>query len=161
MPSSSTERHEHHDHADHIPTAGPTASPSAVPATRGAHTHHRGQHVMPDGTVMDGAHHDHYPHAPAAPRPAPTGDRSQVAYTCPMHPQVRQIGPGHCPICGMALEPVLATAGTGESPELRDMMKRFRIGTALTVPVFALETTPKRSNAWRRSIRWCSTRPAR
>ncbi len=60
-------------------------------------------------------------------------------YTCPMHPQVRQMGPGNCPICGMALEPLLATAERGESPELRDMTKRFWIGTALTVPVFALE----------------------
>jgi len=66
-------------------------------------------------------------------------DQSQVEYTCPMHPQVRQMGPGHCPICGMALEPVLATAETGESPELRDMTRRLWIGTALTVPVFALE----------------------
>jgi Cu+-exporting ATPase len=56
-----------------------------------------------------------------------------------MHPQVRQMGPGSCPICGMALEPVLATADQGESPELRDMTRRFWIGTALTVPVFALE----------------------
>lgn len=56
-----------------------------------------------------------------------------------MHPQVRQLGPGHCPLCGMALEPVLATVEQGESPELRDMRKRFWIGTALTVPVFALE----------------------
>ena len=56
-----------------------------------------------------------------------------------MHPQVRQMGPGNCPICGMALEPVLATAEHGESPELRDMTRRFWIGTALTVPVFALE----------------------
>jgi Cu+-exporting ATPase len=56
-----------------------------------------------------------------------------------MHPQVRQMGPGHCPICGMALEPVVATADQGESPELRDMTRRFWVGTALTVPVFALE----------------------
>jgi Cu+-exporting ATPase len=56
-----------------------------------------------------------------------------------MHPEVRQMGPGNCPICGMALEAVLATAEQGESPELRDMTKRFWIGTALTVPVFALE----------------------
>ncbi|SCK43413.1 Cu+-exporting ATPase [Variovorax sp. HW608] len=71
--------------------------------------------------------------------PPPAGDPRQVEYTCPMHPQVRQMGPGHCPICGMALEPVLATAQTGESPELRDMTHRFWIGTALTLPVFALE----------------------
>jgi len=56
-----------------------------------------------------------------------------------MHPQVRQLGPGNCPICGMALEPLVATAEQGESPELRDMTRRFWIGTALTVPVFALE----------------------
>ncbi len=104
------------------------------------HAHH-GTHVMPDGTVMDGAHHDHShaAHLPAATKPMPKGDQSQVEYTCPMHPQVRQMGPGNCPICGMTLEPVLATADQGESPELRDMTKRFWIGTALTVPVFALE----------------------
>ena len=96
---------------------------------------------MPDGTVMEGAHHDHSHHAHGAssPKPLARRDESQVEYTCPMHPQIRQMGPGHCPICGMALEPVLATAETGESPELRDMTKRFWIGTALTVPVFALE----------------------
>jgi len=64
---------------------------------------------------------------------------AQVEYTCPMHPQVRQLGPGSCPICGMTLEPVLATADAGESPELRDMTRRFWIGTALTVPVLGLE----------------------
>jgi len=69
----------------------------------------------------------------------PKGDLSAVEYTCPMHPQVRQMGPGNCPICGMALEPVLASAEQGESPELRDMTRRFWIGAALTVPVFALE----------------------
>jgi P-type Cu+ transporter len=63
----------------------------------------------------------------------------QHEYTCPMHAQVRQMGPGSCPICGMALEPVLATADQGQSPELRDMTKRFLIGAVLTSPVFALE----------------------
>jgi len=66
-------------------------------------------------------------------------NRSEGEYTCPMHPQVRQTGPGHCPICGMALEPVVAVAHQVESPELRDMTRRFWIGTALAVPVFALE----------------------
>ncbi|MFC4173265.1 heavy metal translocating P-type ATPase [Microvirga sp. GCM10011540] len=60
-------------------------------------------------------------------------------YTCPMHPQIRQVGPGSCPICGMALEPVVATAETGPSHELTDMTRRFWIGLALTLPVFALE----------------------
>ena len=144
MPSSSTERHDHRDSAHQSPAGGPTASSSAIAATHEGHGHHHGQHVMPDGTVMDGARHEHvdrggHGHAPVSAKPVVGGDRSQVEYTCPMHPQVRQMGPGHCPICGMALEPVLATAETGESRELRDMTKRSWIGTALTVPVFALE----------------------
>src|SRR5262245_46555585 len=60
-------------------------------------------------------------------------------YTCPMHPQIRQIGPGSCPICGMALEPELAGSETGPNPELVDMTRRFWIGLALTIPVFVLE----------------------
>jgi P-type Cu+ transporter len=60
-------------------------------------------------------------------------------YTCPMHPEIRQVGPGSCPICGMALEPVLATAETGPNPELVDMTRRFWIGLLLTLPVLALE----------------------
>ena len=100
-----------------------------------------GTHRMPDGTVMKGAHHAHSdPATPSGlPRFAPQGDPSQVEYTCPMHPQVRQMGPGGCPICGMALEPLLATAEGGESPELHDMTRRFWVGVALTVPVFVLE----------------------
>jgi P-type Cu+ transporter len=60
-------------------------------------------------------------------------------YTCPMHPEVRQQGPGDCPICGMALEPEEVTADTGPSAELVDMTRRFWIGLALTLPVFVLE----------------------
>jgi Cu+-exporting ATPase len=67
--------------------------------------------------------------------PVPEG----TIYTCPMHPEIRQVGPGSCPICGMALEPVLATAEAGPNPELVDMKRRFRIGLVLTVPVFILE----------------------
>ena len=60
-------------------------------------------------------------------------------YTCPMHPEIRQVGPGSCPICGMALEPVTVTAETGPNPELVDMTRRFWIGVVLAVPVVALE----------------------
>lgn len=60
-------------------------------------------------------------------------------YTCPMHPEVRQVGPGSCPICGMALEPLLVTADAGPNPELVDMTRRFWIGLALSLPVLALE----------------------
>jgi Cu+-exporting ATPase len=60
-------------------------------------------------------------------------------YTCPMDPQIRQVGPGTCPICGMALEPEIATADAGPNPELADMTWRFWLGLALTTPVFLLE----------------------
>lgn len=70
-----------------------------------------------------------------APKPVAGG----VIYTCPMHPQIRQNGPGNCPICGMTLEPLTATSETGPSPELTDMSRRFWIALALTLPVFVLE----------------------
>jgi Cu+-exporting ATPase len=60
-------------------------------------------------------------------------------YTCPMHPEIRQQGPGACPICGMALEPEMVSADAGPNEELIDMMRRFWIGLALVVPVMALE----------------------
>ena len=60
-------------------------------------------------------------------------------YTCPMHPQIRQVGPGSCPICGMALEPEVAGLDDGPNPELADMTRRFWIGLALALPPFVLE----------------------
>jgi len=99
--------------------------------------HHHGQPATSDGKAIEGAHHE--PSSNERPASAAKGDRSQVEYTCPMHPQVRQMEAGHCPICGMALEPVLPTAEQGDSPELRDMTRRFWIGAILTAPVFAME----------------------
>ena len=62
-----------------------------------------------------------------------------VIYACPMHPQIRQVGPGSCPICGMTLEPVKATADVAENKELTDITRRFWVGLVLTLPVFVLE----------------------
>jgi Cu+-exporting ATPase len=59
-------------------------------------------------------------------------------YTCPMHPQIRQVGPGSCPICGMTLEPVDPTADIGTNPELVDMRCRFWIGVPLALVVLVL-----------------------
>ena len=60
-------------------------------------------------------------------------------YTCPMDPEVKQVGPGTCPICGMALEPEQVSLDQGPDPELIDMTKRFWIALVLTAPVFAIE----------------------
>jgi P-type Cu+ transporter len=71
-------------------------------------------------------------------KPAPVVPEGAI-YTCPMHPEIRQVGPGSCPICGMALEPLLTTADTGPNPELVDMTRRFWIGLVLSLPVLVLE----------------------
>ncbi|WP_256939163.1 copper-transporting P-type ATPase [Ensifer adhaerens] len=88
--------------------------------------------------------HDHHHHANQNARTAesPGKQDSQqdgVIYTCPMHPQIRQLGPGNCPICGMTLEPAVVTADTGPSAEFVDMRRRFWIGLVLTLPVLSLE----------------------
>jgi Cu+-exporting ATPase len=70
--------------------------------------------------------------------PAPTPPKGTI-YTCPMHPEIRQEGPGNCPICGMALEPLEVTAEAAPNHELADMTRRFWIGLALTLPVLVLE----------------------
>jgi len=76
-------------------------------------------------------------YAKAKEEPAPSAPPGTI-YTCPMHPEIRQVGPGACPKCGMALEPVLASAEDQPNPELVGMTHRFWIGLALTLPVFAL-----------------------
>jgi Cu+-exporting ATPase len=76
----------------------------------------------------------------AAPAPVAVHDVQPGAiWTCPMHPEIRQDHPGACPICGMALEPEIASADSGPSPELRDMSRRFWIGLVLSLPVIFLE----------------------
>ncbi|HSS87309.1 MAG TPA: HAD-IC family P-type ATPase, partial [Reyranella sp.] len=72
--------------------------------------------------------------APAAPAAKPG-----TIYTCPMHPEIRQVGPGSCPICGMALEPAEASLDEGPNEELLDMTRRLWIGAALAVPVLAVD----------------------
>ena len=71
---------------------------------------------------------------PAAPHGHTSGDTRE--YTCPMHPEVRQIGPGACPKCGMALEPLVVTLDE-QNPELDDMTRRFRWSLVLTMPILA------------------------
>jgi len=68
---------------------------------------------------------------PREPEPVVPG----AIYTCPMHPEVRQEGPGSCPICGMALEPERVSLDEGPNPELVDMMRRFKTAAALGLPV--------------------------
>ena len=79
------------------------------------------------------AGHGHHPTT------APTAERT--IYTCPMHPQIRQVGPGSCPICGMALEPVMPTVEADDS-ELKAVQRKFWIAAALSLPVVLIAMVP-------------------
>jgi Cu+-exporting ATPase len=74
----------------------------------------------------------------SGPITTPSSPLSGVIYTCPMHPEVRQKGPGSCPKCGMGLEPEMAAEEEGPNPELVDMTRRFRVAAVLSLPVLAL-----------------------
>ncbi len=102
------------------------------------HEHHRhghqgsgskvGEHKCGEGRCGHAMKHD------PAPQPAAT-TKTGTKYTCPMHPEIVRDGPGNCPICGMALEPVTPAADEGENEELKDMTRRFWISAALTLPL--------------------------
>jgi len=139
-------RHHDHHHPHAIPggerqpglVADPVCGMNVDPAVTPHHAGHAGQihHFCSAGcrTKFVADPERYLGQRQAAPE-APAG----TIYTCPMHPEIRQIGPGFCPICGMALEPATATLDSGPSEELVDMSRRFWIGLVLTLPVFALE----------------------
>ena len=78
--------------------------------------------------------HGHKP----APTTQPAAGGKDVIYTCPMHPEVRQVGPGTCPKCGMALEPENIAESEGADPELKDMTRRFWVAAVLSIPLLFL-----------------------
>ena len=73
-----------------------------------------------------------------APKDAAPAAPPGTTFTCPMHPEVRQVGPGSCPLCGMALEPAEITADAGPNPERIEMTRRLWVGAVLTLPVVVL-----------------------
>jgi P-type Cu+ transporter len=91
----------------------------------------------PAGHCAHHGHHGHSPHA-AAPVAAAPASAPGTRYTCPMHPEIVRDAPGHCPICGMALEPMVPSADDEEMPELRDFSRRFWWTLPLTVVVLGL-----------------------
>ena len=93
----------------------------------------------PDRYVHTGNEHTGNERVHANTEASVAPDAEVAEWTCPMHPEIRRPGPGSCPICGMALEPLLVTADSGPSPELADMTRRFWIGLVLTLPVLVLE----------------------
>ena len=122
------------------PVCGMDVNPAASTLTAvhgGAEFHFCSAGCQAKFEAKPDAYAGHADHAAAGAAEVPSG--AEVAeYTCPMHPEVRQPGPGSCPICGMALEPVLVTADTGPNAELVDMTRRFWVGVVLSVPVLIL-----------------------
>ena len=116
------------------PVCGMTVDPHST-QHRHTHQHHTYYFCSAGCQRKFAADPAKYLGAPTAAPEAPQG----AIYTCPMHPEIRQAGPGACPICGMALEPELASVASAPNPELVDMTRRFWIGLALAIPVAALE----------------------
>src|SRR5262245_6002606 len=145
---SATDTHGHaghaHDHARHPhdapggvpdPVCGMKVDPHTTPH-RYAHRGHTYYFCSAGCRTKFAADPQKYLSADErAVEPVPEG----TIYTCPMHPEIRQVGPGSCPICGMALEPEIATADAGPNPELADMTRRFWIALVLSVPIVALD----------------------
>jgi Cu+-exporting ATPase len=134
----------HHHHEDHSAAKpdmkDPVCGMSVDPATAKHHARHEEQdyYFCSAGCrtkfIADPQKYLE-PSEQTAAEPMPAG----TIYTCPMHPEIRQKGPGSCPICGMALEPETVSLDDAPNPELADMTRRFWIGLALAVPVFFLE----------------------
>jgi len=142
-PMTALDRPHTHDHAghSHAPASGgaidPVCGMSVDPATT-PHKHaYKGEtyYFCAAGCRTKFAASPEKYLGPRAPERAIEG----AIYTCPMHPEIRQEGPGACPICGMALEPEMVTADAAPNEELIDMGRRFWIGLVLTIPVFVLE----------------------
>ena len=132
--------HHTHDHGDTLTKVkDPVCDMTVDPATSKHRFEHHGEtfHFCSAGCrtkfAADPAKYLAKDKAPEPELPAGT------IYTCPMHPEIRQVGPGSCPICGMALEPEVASLDTGPNPELADMTRRFWIGGALALPAVVLE----------------------
>jgi len=115
------------------PVCGMTVDPAATPH----HGSYEGQafHFCSAGCATKFKADPEAYLRPSAPKAKPVA--VETIYTCPMHPQVRQQGPGLCPICGMALEPEAVSAQAPPNPELEDMQRRFWIGALLTLPLLA------------------------
>jgi P-type Cu+ transporter len=130
--------HHHHDADSKASVRDPVCGMNVDPATSKHRFDHRGEtfHFCSAGCrTKFAADPKAYLDKAAAKAVVPEG----TIYTCPMHPQIRQVGPGSCPICGMALEPEVASLDAPPNPELADMTRRFWIGLVLALPPFVLE----------------------
>ena len=138
--------HAHHDHHAHRAEAtlrDPVCGMTVDPATSKHRFDHHDEtfHFCSAGckTKFAADPKKYLESAEKAKADVPEGIDDGTIYTCPMHPEIRQVGPGSCPICGMALEPDVVSLDAPPNPELADMTRRFWIGLALSLPPVVLE----------------------
>ncbi len=141
LPMVAPHRDHVHEHAHAAGATDPVCGMQVDPATTPHHAQHAGQtyhfcsaHCREKFSADPAAYLAPQASVPAA----PVG----TIYTCPMHPEVQQVGPGLCPKCGMALEPMLPSADADDGGELRAMAWRLATLVALTVPVFVIAMGP-------------------
>jgi Cu+-exporting ATPase len=134
-------QHDHADHADKVkdPVCGMLVDPHTA---KHRHEHHGHTYYFCNPKCREKFIADPEKYLAGEARKEKEDVPAGTIYTCPMHPEIRQIGPGACPICGMALEPELVSLDDAPNPELLDMTRRFWIAVALTIPVLFLEMIP-------------------
>jgi Cu+-exporting ATPase len=129
----------HHGHAPPVPdrATDPVCGMRVDPAT----ARHRAEHAGRDYVFCGARCRERFVAEPErflgdgeAAAPAPQG----ALWTCPMHPEIVREGPGSCPICGMALEPMTPASGDARNPELADMSRRFWVGAVLSAPLLVM-----------------------
>ncbi len=135
--------HHHHHHA--VPAAAGVVDPVCGMQVNPETARHRAGHAGKTYFFCSARCRERFMASPdqyLAPRSAPTDSApAGTLYTCPMHPQVRQVGPGTCPICGMALEPMLP-ATEEDDTELRKVRRKFWIAAALALPLLVVAMGP-------------------
>ncbi|MBW7851657.1 MAG: cadmium-translocating P-type ATPase [Rhodospirillales bacterium] len=130
--------HHHHEHGARATTVkDPVCGMDVDPAA----TAHHAEHAGTDYHFCSAKCRERFVAEPErwlAPKQEQPSPQKGVIYTCPMHPEIRQEGPGNCPICGMALEPATVTAEAEPNHELIDMTRRFWVGAALATPLMIM-----------------------
>jgi Cu+-exporting ATPase len=133
--------HSHHDHSTHtaVTVRDPVCGMTVDPATSKHRFDYRGEtYYFCSAGCRTKFAADPVAYLEKDSRPKAAVPEGTI-YTCPMHPEIRQVGPGSCPICGMALEPEVASLDAPPNPELADMTRRFWVGLVLALPAVVLE----------------------
>ncbi|PWU18869.1 MAG: copper-translocating P-type ATPase [Bdellovibrio sp.] len=128
------EHHHHHEHSSEKTVKDPVCGMVIAPESAKGKSTFRGLTYFFCSEKCK-AKFDQEPEKYLEPPKTVAKTQMNVEYTCPMHPQIRQMGPGNCPICGMALEPATATLQTEDNSEYHMMLRRFWVSAVLSVPL--------------------------